>query len=289
MHYINAKSILSAKNGMNIYRGCQHGCIYCDSRSACYGMEHKFEDVAVKENALILLRQSLNSKRRRCMIGTGSMSDPYMPLEKELELSRSAAEIIEREGFGLTVLTKSDLVLRDIELFRKINEKSRFVLQMTVTTWDEKLCSILEPGVCPTSRRFEVLEIFRDAGSESIVWLCPILPFIHDSRENLMRLLEGCKKAGVRGIIWFGAGLTLRDGNREYYYKKLDEHFPGLKERYERTYGSAYEIISPRHDELDRLFHEFCKKNNIMHDNNRIFEYLDRFEDKAKEEQMSLF
>lgn len=289
MHYINAKSILSAKNGMNIYRGCQHGCIYCDSRSACYGMEHKFEDVAVKENALILLRQSLNSKRRRCMIGTGSMSDPYMPLEKELELSRGAAEIIEREGFGLTVLTKSDLVLRDIELFRKINEKSRFVLQMTVTTWDEKLCSILEPGVCPTSRRFEVLEIFRDAGIESIVWLCPILPFINDSRENLMRLLEGCKKAGVRGIIWFGAGLTLRDGNREYYYKKLDEHFPGLKERYERTYGSAYEIISPRHDELDRFFHEFCKKNNIMHDNNRIFEYLDRFEDKAKEEQMSLF
>ena len=252
-------------------------------------MEHAFEDIAVKENALVLLRQSLNSKRRRCMIGTGSMSDPYMPLEKELELSRGAAELAEREGFGLSVITKSDLVLRDLELFKRINEKSRFVLQMTVTTLDEKLCSILEPGVCGTARRFEVLRRFHDEGLETVVWLCPVLPFINDNTENLLGLLENCKGTGVSGIVWFGAGLTLRDGNREYFYKKLDEHFPGLKERYIRSYGNSYELMSPRHSELDKLFHEYCKNNEIMHNNRIIFEFLDHFEDKNKEAQMSLF
>lgn len=289
MHYITTKSILSAKNGMNLYRGCQHGCIYCDSRSACYRMEHEFEDIAVKEKALEMLETALRAKHRHCMIATGSMSDPYMPLERRLELTRGAAMLAERYGFGLTVLTKSDLVLRDLDIFKRINEKSRCVIQMTLTTADEALCAKLEPGVCGTARRFEVLEKLRDAGIETVVWLCPLLPFINDTEENLTALLELCRRARVRGIVWFGAGLTLREGNREYFYERLDELFPGLRERYISRYGDSYEVMSPKAAELDRLFHSFCGRHGIMHDNDRIFEYLSRFEDKNAGEQLSLF
>ena len=189
MHKVNVKGILSAKNGMNIYRGCLHGCIYCDSRSLCYQMNHKFEDIEVKANAVELLENALRRKRNKCMIGTGAMSDPYMPIEEKLGNMRKCLEVIERYGFGVTMITKSTKVLRDLDLLKKINEKSKCVVQMTLTTYDEDLCRIVEPNVETTYERFRALEILRDNGIPTVVWLCPILPFINDTEENIRGLL----------------------------------------------------------------------------------------------------
>ena len=287
MHYVQAKGILSANNGMNLYRGCQHGCIYCDSRSLCYNMPHAFEDIAVKENGPGLLEQALKGKRKRCMIGTGSMSDPYMPLEEELGYTRKALELAYRYGFGFTLITKSARVLRDLDLLKKINDSTKCVVQMTLTTFDEGLCRKLEPNVSTTAERFHALEVLRDAGIPTVVWLCPILPWINDTEENLRGILDYCVRAGVKGVINFGMGLTLREGNREYFYRQLDRHFPGLKARYIRAYGNAYELESPNSPQLTGIFHRVCEEKGILHDNDAIFEYLSRFEDK--QEQLSLF
>lgn len=287
MHKVDAKGILSSSNGMNIYRGCQHNCIYCDSRSLCYGMEHDFEDIEVKQNAPILLEKALKSKRKKCMIGTGAMSDPYIPLERELKLTRQCLEIIDRYGFGATVLTKSADVLRDLDLFRSINSKSKAVVQMTLTTYDETMCKIIEPNVSSTKERFEALKIFRDNGIPTVVWLDPFLPFINDTEENIKGLLDYCVKAKVKGIICFDIGLTLRNGNREYFYKQLDRHFPKLKEKYIKTYGNSYEITSRNRDKLMKIINDVCRKNRIMYNVNEVFAYLHKYE--SKEEQMSLF
>ena len=287
MHYIQAKSILSAQNGMNLYRGCQHGCIYCDSRSRCYQMDHAFEDIAVKENALQLLEDALRRKRKPCMIGTGSMSDPYIPLEGEICMTRRSLELIDKYGFGATLITKSDLLLRDLDILKRINDKTKAVVQMTLTTADDGLCRILEPGVCPTSRRVAVLKELGKAGIPTMVWLCPILPFLNDTEENIRSIVGSCAQAGVKGIIHFGMGLTLREGNREYFYMQLDRHFPGLKERYIHCFGNAYECLSPNARQLEQVFRSGCDKYGIWHDNHRIFRYLSEFEEKM--EQTSLF
>ena len=277
MHFVQAKSILSAKNGMNLYRGCQHGCIYCDARSNCYQMDHPFEDIAVKENSLTLLEDSLRRKRKPCMIGTGSMSDPYMPLEEDLCYTRKALELIKRYGFGATLITKSNRVLRDLDLLKAINGHARCVIQMTLTTYDDDLCRKLEPNVCTTKERFEALKILRDAGIPTVVWLCPILPFINDTAENINGVLDYCEEAEVRGIIYFGAGLTLRDGNREFFYRHLDLYFPGVKAEYIRRYRNSYMLDSPNSRELNALFHRRCGSAGILHDNEQIFQYLQEF------------
>lgn len=287
MHYIKAKGILSADNGMNLYRGCLHGCIYCDSRSLCYQMDHVFEDIEVKENALELLEQALKRKRKRCMIGTGAMTDPYLPLEEKLCLTRGALELIRRYGFGATVLTKSDAILRDLDLLADINRQAKAVVQMTLTTYDDRLCRILEPGVCVTSQRIAALKAFRDAGVPTIVWLDPILPFLNDTRENIDGILDACIDAGVKGVLCFNMGLTLRSGNREYFYAQLDRHFPGLKERYIRTYGNQYEINSPRNAELMALFHRRCEQNGMLHDVGAVFQYLHEFPEEEQSGQIS--
>ena len=288
MHEVNVKGILSAKNGMNIYRGCLHGCIYCDSRSLCYQMNHKFEDIEVKANAVGLLENTLRRKRNKCMIGTGAMSDPYMPIEEKLGNMRKCLEVIERYGFGVTMITKSTKVLRDLDLLKKINEKSKCVVQMTLTTYDEDLCRIVEPNVETTYERFRALEILRDNGIPTVVWLCPILPFINDTEENIREILDYCVRAKVKGIINFDMGVTLRDGNREYFYKKLDEHFPGLKEKYIRMYGNSYQLSSPNIRQLNMIYKSECIKNGIMCDVNECFEYLNKYEDKYGGEQISL-
>lgn len=287
MHFVKVKGILSSENGMNLYRGCQHGCIYCDSRSLCYQINHVFEDIEVKENALELLEQALKRKRKPCMIGTGSMTDPYIPLEEELRLTRGALELIRDYGFGVSVLTKSTRVLRDLDLLAEINRRAKAVVQMTLTTHDDRLCRILEPNVSVTSERVAALKAFREAGIPTVVWLDPILPFLNDTRENITGILESCMKAGVRGILCFNMGLTLREGNREYFYARLDRHFPGLKEKYIRTYGNRYEVNSPRNRELMALFHASCEKAGILHDVNGIFTYLHTFE--QEDPQLSLF
>lgn len=288
MHEVNVKGILSAKNGMNIYRGCLHGCIYCDSRSLCYQMKHKFEDIEVKANAVELLENALRRKRNKCMIGTGAMSDPYMPIEEKLGNMRKCLEVIERYGFGVTMITKSTKVLCDLDLLKKINEKSKCVVQMTLTTYDEDLCRIVEPNVETTYERFRALEILRYNGIPTVVWLCPILPFINDTEENIRGILDYCVRAKVKGIINFDMGVTLRDGNRAYFYKKLDEHFPGLKEKYIRMYGNSYQLSSPNSRKLSMIYKSECIKNGIMCDVNECFEYLNKYEDKYGGEQISL-
>ena len=291
MHKIHAKTILSAKNGMNLYRGCTHGCIYCDSRSTVYGMDHDFEDVAVKDNGLQLLEKALMGKRSKCMIGTGSMSDPYMPLEAELEITRGALKLIDRYGFGATLITKSDLVLRDIDLLASINSKSKAVVQMTMTTADEELCRKLEPGVCTTARRYEVLKELQKAGIPTVVWLTPVLPYINDTEANLRGIMDYCAGAGVKGIICFGMGLTLREGNREYFYSQLDRLFPGsgFKERYIKDFGLAYNLVSPENNRLMGIFRAFCQNRGIMDNPDEIFRYMNFFEEKEQQIQLSMF
>lgn len=289
MHKVKVKGILSASNGMNLYRGCTHGCIYCDSRSKCYQINHDFEDIEVKENAVELLEQALKSKRKRCMIGTGSMCDPYMHIELETENTRKCLLLIEKYGFGAVVQTKSNRVLRDLDILKRINSKTKAVVQMTLTTFDENLCKILEPNVSTTKERFETLKILNENGIPTVVWLDPILPFINDTEENLKGILDYCTKAKVYGIICFGMGLTLREGNREYFYKNLDKYFPGLKERYIKTYGNSYEVTSPNNYKLMSIFNRIYKENNIVCNNDEIFNYLKTFEEKNSYKQLTLF
>lgn len=289
MHEVEVKGILSARNGMNLYRGCTHGCIYCDARSTCYQMQHAFEDVEVKKNGPELLEQALRRKRKRCMIGTGAMSDPYQPLEKELRLTRRCLELIDEYGFGLAIQTKSDLILRDLDLLKSISRKTKCVVQITLTTSDEDLCRILEPGVCTTKRRIEVLRILKEEGISTLVWMTPILPFLNDTKENIEEILDACAREKVYGIMNFGIGLTLRDGDRQYFYRKLDQHFPGLKQRYVETYGNAYELPVPEEKKLMAFLIDFCRKNKMEWRSEELFAYLHRFEDRQEGKQLSLF
>ena len=290
MHFVEAKGILTGKNGyygMNIYRGCTHGCIYCDSRSKCYQFSHPFEDVEVKQNAPELLEKALRSKRKKCMIGTGAMSDPYMHCEEELRLTRKCLEIIHKYGFGAAIQTKSDRILRDVDLLDEINRSAKCVVQITLTTYDDDLCRILEPNVCSTKRRIEVLEKMNERGIPTIVWVTPILPFINDTEENITSIMYECARTGVKGVIDFGMGLTLREGDREYYYAALDKHFPGLKQRYIRSYGNSYELPSPAAKELTSVYRRICMENNMMSTPEECFRYMREMPDKHS--QISIF
>lgn len=290
MHFVDAKGILSGNDGhwgMNIYRGCSHGCIYCDSRSRCYQFTHPFEDIEVKQNAPELLEAALRSRRKKCMIATGSMSDPYMHCEEKLRLTRKCLEIILRYGFGATLLTKSDRVLLDMDLLEEIHRKTKCVVQMTLTTYDDDLCRIVEPNVCTTRRRIEVLEEMRHRGIPTVVWLTPILPFINDTEDNIRAILAECIRVGVKGIICFDMGLTLREGDREYYYAALDKSFPGMKKRYIQRYANAYALPSPRAKELMDLFWNTCRQHGLLCTPEDCFAYLNDFPEPF--EQTSLF
>ncbi len=290
MHFVDAKGILTGSGGyygMNIYRGCTHGCIYCDSRSRCYQFTHPFEDIEVKQNAPELLEKTLKSKRKKCMIGTGAMSDPYMHCEEKLELTRKCLKIILENGFGVAVQTKSDRILRDIDLLSEINRSAKCVVQMTLTTYDDDLCRIIEPNVCNTKRRIEVLEEMQKRGIPTIVWITPILPFINDTEDNIRAILNECVRVGVKGIIDFGMGLTLREGDREYFYAALDRHFPGMKERYIKMYGNAYELPSPNAQELKDIFLRICEDNGILSTPEACFGFMQELPDKYQ--QMSVF
>lgn len=288
MHLVEARGILSPMNGMNTYRGCTHGCIYCDSRSRCYQINHEFEDVEVKINAPALLERALLKKRSKCMIGTGSMSDPYLPLENDLRITQKCLQLVLKHGFGMTLQTKSNQVLQDIDLLKEINRRTKCVIQMTLTTYDEDLCRLVEPNVCTTRSRFETLLRLREEGIPTVAWLSPILPFLNDTEENMRGILDYCAEAGVRGIICFGMGLTLRPGNREYFYAQLERHFPGVKQRYQKKYGNLYNIDSDRNALLMQIFHETCARYGIESDLRRVFEYLRQFESREESRQMPL-
>lgn len=309
MHFVNAKSILTP-HSMNIYRGCTHGCIYCDSRSKCYQFTHDFDDVEVKQNAPELLEEALRKKRKQCMIGTGAMCDPYIPAEKELCLMRRCLEIIEKYSFGATLQTKSDLVLRDLDILERINRKTKAVVQMTLTTADDALCRLVEPCVCPTSRRFEVLCECRARGIPTVVWFSPLLPFINDTVENVDGIVDYCIRAGVKAIICFGMGLTLREGNREYFYAALDRLAaradvtlgtdgsgsvfamrpgePCMKQRYVKTFGYSYIVSSPREKDLMAHLEERCRAHGIMLGTDSVFKWMEEFPEPASQ-QLELF
>jgi DNA repair photolyase len=277
MHFTEAKALLHPGGGglgMNIYRGCTHGCIYCDSRSLCYRFTHPFEDVEVKKNAPELLDKALKARRQRCVIGTGAMSDPYMHCEEELRLTRRCLEVILENGFGAAIQTKSDRILRDIDLLEEINRRAKCVVQMTLTTHDDRLCRIVEPNVCTTKRRIQVLRAMQERHIPTLVWLTPILPYINDTPENVTAILEACAGAGVKGVVDYGMGLTLREGDREYYYAALDAHFPGMKERYIRHYGNAYVLPSPRAGELTALFRRICEKYGMLSTPEACFAFI---------------
>lgn len=287
MHYAQYKTILSPQNHMNLFRGCTHGCIYCDSRSKCYQINHLFEDIEIKENSLAILEDQLARKRKPVMVGTGAMTDPYMPIEERLEIVRGSLELIEKYGCGIAIQTKSKRILRDLDLLKRINEKTKAVVQMTLTTYDEELCKLIEPYVSTTKERFETLCTMKANGLPTVVWLSPILPFINDTEENLLGILNYCREAGVKGIICFGFGVTMREGNREYFYQKLEENFPGMKERYENAFGNQYECNSPNQGALMKIFIEFCQQHQIMWRIEEVFAYMKKFE--QLQQQLSLF
>jgi len=287
MHYADYKTILSPKNGINLYRGCTHGCIYCDSRSKCYQLNHDFEDIEVKRDALKILENQFKKKRKPVQVLTGAMCDPYIPLEQELRLTRGMLELVLKYNFGVSILTKSTRILQDFDLLKQINDKTKCVVSTTLTTYDENLCKKIEPNVSTTFERFEMLEVMRDAGIPTVVWLCPLLPFINDDVENLKGILDYCVRAKVTGILYFGFGTTMRDGSRDFFYESLDKTFPGMKQKYIATYGNAYQCSSPNHSELSKLFHETCKKHGILHTTQDVFSYLSVYETKRK--QLSIF
>lgn len=287
MFFRKYKSILSPQNGINIYRGCTHGCIYCDSRSKCYQINHDFADIEVKEDAPKQLDIELSMKRKPCMIGTGSMTDPYNHVEKDIEYTRKCLEVILKHHCGVAIQTKSDLILRDIDLINEINKDSKAVVEITLTTADDELCKRIEPNVCVTSKRVEILRKCKELGIPTVVWLCPFLPFINDNEENINKLMDICIENDVKGVLFFGVGLTLREGNREYFYECLDKEFPGLKEKYIKQYGNKYEVSSNNNEVLSKIIIDRCREHNIMCDINQVFSYLRKYPDKF--EQISLF
>ena len=252
-------------------------------------MDHDFEDVEIKINAPELLEIALKGKRKKCMIATGAMSDPYIPINESLKLTRSCLEIIEKYGYGLAIQTKSNLIMRDIDLLIKINKNAKCVVQITLTTFDESLCRILEPNVCTTRDRFEVLKKMHDNGIATIVWLCPLLPFINDNMENIRGILDYCIEAKVYGILCFGMGMTLREGDREYYYAMLDRHFPALSSLYKKRFGNSYIITSDNDSELMTYFQKTCAENDLIYDKDSLFGFMSTLDKKKEYWQQELF
>lgn len=252
-------------------------------------MQHDFEDVEIKENAIELLEMALKKKRKPCMIGTGAMTDPYMPMAETLFYTRRCLELIEKHGFGLAIQTKSALILKDLDLLKAIHKKAKCVVQMTLTTYDDALCQVIEPNVSTTSERFETLMSLKEAGIPTVVWLTPFLPFINDTLENLDGLMRLCTEADVKGILFFGVGMTLRAGNREYYYAQIDRHFPGLKAKYEKTFKDAYVCNSPNHKALSKHVIESAKKAGMLYKPEAVFDYLHTYESKEEPDQLSFF
>jgi DNA repair photolyase len=248
------------KYNMNLYRGCQHQCIYCDSRSECYQIED-FSEIQVKVNALEKLSDEIRRKRVKGTIGTGSMNDPYMPIEAERNLTRGALQIIAAAKFPVHIITKSDLVLRDLDILKEISQVYAAV-SFTITSADDSLAKKLEPGAPVSSRRFAAMKVLTENGLTSGVTMMPILPFIEDSDENIRALVQMAGEAGAKYILP-GFGLTMRDRQRAYFYAKLDRLFPNLREQYQRRYGNRYWAESPRAAKLAEIFKQECARLGI--------------------------
>ncbi len=293
MEYIKAKTILQKCKdtswfgndyNMNLYRGCCHGCIYCDSRSDCYQIED-FDKVRAKDNALMILRDELRRKVKTGVIGTGSMSDPYNPFERDERLTEKSLMIIDAYCFGITVITKSPLITRDIPLYKQIAEHSPVLCKMTITTADDRISRLVEPRVAASSERFDALARMSDAGVFTGITLMPVLPFIEDTEDNIRTIVRRAHECGVR-CIYPAFGMTLRSGNREYFYQKLDESFPGLKNQYIRRYGNRYECPSPNAKKLWQVFTEECVRYGILYEMKAI---INAYKAGYEDGQLSFF
>jgi len=294
MDFIPAKTILSKVNNgqywygvdynMNLYRGCSHGCIYCDSRSNCYHIDN-FDVPKGKENALYILEKEL-IKNKRGLVGIGSMSDTYNPLEKEFEQTRGALKLILKYGYGVSIDTKSNLILRDIDLLKEINKNNNVIVKFTITTPNDELSKIIEPNVCCSSKRFKAIKELSDNGIYCGIMLNPLLPFITDKEEDIIELIRLAHESGAKFIHTY-MGMTLRDNQRDYYLKKLDEKFVGLREKYIKTYGNNYNCITPDYMRLYRVFKSECEKYGILYNMSDIIK--DFKKDILDNEQISLF
>lgn len=294
MELIGAKTILSGYSSnnswfgnnynMNIYKGCCHGCIYCDSRSECYGVED-FERVRAKENALTTIARELKSKRRTGVIGTGAMSDPYNPFEKEYGLTRGALQLIHKYGFGVSIATKSDLIVRDMNILKSIQTHSPVLVKITITTCYDELCKKIEPNAAVPSKRFEAIKKLSENGLFAGILLMPVLPFIEDNEENIKGIINLAHKSGAK-FIYPAFGVTLRQNQRDWYYKKLDEHFPTIKQKYIRRYGNTYQCISPKAKELWNLFKRECESLGILY---KMSDIINGYKQGYGYTQISLF
>jgi DNA repair photolyase len=294
MEFVPAKTIISGYSegnswfgdnyNMNIYKGCCHGCIYCDSRSECYRIDD-FDQVRAKDNALVLIARELRSKRRKGVVGTGAMSDPYNLYEKEYRLTRGALELIDANGFGASIATKSDLVTRDIDVLSSIKTHSPVLVKITVTTADDELCRKVEPRAPVASRRFSAIRQLAAGGIFTGILLMPVLQFIEDNEENVISIIRLAGEAGAR-FIYPSFGVTLRQNQREWYYSKLDGHFPGLRQKYVKQFGNAYECRSPKAKELWRVFQAECDRLGILHEMEDIIE---AYREPYRINQLSLF
>ena len=294
MDYIPAKSIISnykennewfgGNYNMNIYKGCCHGCIYCDSRSDCYGIED-FDRVRVKENSINLVEKDLKSKRKKGVVSTGAMSDPYNPFEEKLLLTRKALELIDKYNYGAAIDTKSDLITRDIDVLKRIKEHSPVLCKITITTADDELSKKIEPNVSLSSERFKAIKELSDAGIYTGILLMPILPFINDTEENIISIVRKAEENGAK-FIYPAFGVTLRSNQRMHFFDKLDKEFPKIKERYIREFQNNYMCSSPKGRELYKIFTEECRKLGIIY---KMKDIIEDYKKLYKNEQISLF
>ncbi len=284
MKVVNAKHIIQPNGNFNLYRGCTHGCIYCDARSLCYQIK-EFEHVAVKKDAPLKVKMELSKKRKKHMLRTGGMSDPYVTIEKHTGIFRSLLQEVHSAGFGIEVLTKSNLALRDLDLYKKIHKRYRTVMAYTLTTIDDELARVIEPHVSLPSERLSALEAFHEAGIITGVWLTPVIPFITDTVDNIEAIIKACHQVGVTYIMNFGMGVTLREGNREYYYAQLDKHFKGLKSKYISVFGNQYICNSPDHILLQKTFEDLCDHYGILYKHEDINTLIH----KVKHKQLTFF
>ncbi len=290
MEYIPTKTIVSnykdnphwfgINYNMNIYKGCCHGCIYCDSRSNCYQIID-FDRVRIKENSIEIIKKDLTSKRKKGVVGTGAMSDPYNPFEEKYLLTRQALKLLDEHRFGIAITTKSDLIVRDIDILKRIQKHSPNLVKITITTFDDELCKKIEPNVSTTSDRFKALKKLSDNNIYSGVLLMPILPFINDTEENIRNIIKRAYECGAKFIFSYGIGVTLRSNQREYYFEQLRKIFPNqmLDEKYIKTYGEQYENSSLKSEHLWKVFKEECEKYNLLYDMKDIIkDYKSRYE-----------
>ena len=294
MEYISAKTILSTSKeygnkwfgidyNMNLYRGCNHGCIYCDSRSLKYRVEN-FDQVRIKKDCISILESELSKKRRKGVVGIGAMSDSYNPYEKKYEITRQALELLYKYNFGISLETKSDLILRDIDILNKINKNSDCIIKFTITTSDDNITKKIEPFASSSSKRFEAVEKLSIEGVFSGVLMTPILPFINDNEENILNIIEKTKNAGAK-FIYGMFGVTLRDIQKNYYFEKIKEEFPNAFCKYNKYYNGEYAFYSRDYKRLNYIFKNECEKRGILYkmediikaykkDNNEVYEQL---------------